>query len=1379
MIQRFLLLALVLFASTTTVLAQNNVPQGINYQCIVRNNQTGDPISNQTVTLLFAIRNGSPTGSVDYQEKHISATNDFGLANLVVGRGQPQINTFAAINWAAGSKYLTVLLETSPNVFDEIGTSELLSVPFALYAQNGGGGGSGDNWGSQTAFTNNGLSGNGLANNPIGLAQQGAQNGQVLKWNGTSWAPADDIQGTGTGGGTVTQVNTGVGLQGGPITTNGTISLTNTGVQAGIHGSATEIPVITVDAQGRITNIEKVIVQPGAVGLNSGNGINVVTNGFNNFTIENTGDLNGNDDVLTNTQHDGDVSGIYNNLQLKANVVTANELANGAVTAQKLSDMGANTGQVLKWNGTAWAPAADEAGNINLNNGAGISITGAAPNFTITNTGDTNPNDDLTTASQANGDVTGPFNNLQIKADAVTSAEIADDAVGSTEILDGSVGSAELAANAVTAIKMADGAVLTVKIANDAVTSAKIADGTISTADVADQAITGNKIDDMNAANGQVLKWNGTTWAPAADNTGNFNVLGGIGISVTPSNNTFVVNNDGDINPADDLTDATQFNGDVTGPYNSIQIRPGAVVNQDMAANSIGTANLINGAVTAAKLNNMNALNGQVLQFNNGAWAPANLAPLGDNWGGQTVVSNNTLSGNGTAGNPLGIAQQGAVDGQLLRWTGATWAPGTLQVGTALVGNGTAANPLNIAQQGAVNGQVLRWNGTAWAPATPAPGDNWGAQTAAVSNRLSGNGTAGSPLDLAQNGAVNGQIMQWNGANWAPANPPAGDNWGSQTVQTAGSELSGNGTNATPIKLAQQGATNGQVLQWNGANWIPANQAAADNWGTQTTVVTARLIGNGTAGNGLDLAPQGAAAGEVLKWNGAAWTPAPDNSGGAGDVYNEGIGIDITGTAPNFVINNSGDLSTTNELQTLSIAGNQLSISSGNTVNLPAAPTYSAGAGIDITGTVITNTGDADANPTNELQNLTIAGTTLSISNGNSVTLPTGTTYNAGAGIDITGNTISNTGDADANATNELQNLSIAGNVLSISNGNSVNLPAAPTYTGGVGIDITGTVVNNTGDLDPTNEIQSLSLTGSVLEISGGNNVDLGPLLNTAGDDWNNNGDHIFNANVGNVGIGINLPAARLHVVGNGESVRLQGNTPSIAFAGAAAPGFLRMTNQSFHMATTDATNIHIQPNGINAIVANGTTGHVGIGEPNLGAAALRVLQKAGGIALQNNNNGNGWEFSASALNGNLELYNNAFGGGLPVGTFLPNGQYLAISDRRLKTDVSILSSGILNKVMALQPMQYRYVAEKSDAQQSIGFMAQDLQTVFPELVGKFIDRETNKEYLNVNYNGISVLAIKAIQEQQVEIETLKKENEALKAQFQSLEARLLQLEKK
>lgn len=1319
--QRFLLSLLFLVAVAFSVAAQS-VPQGINYQCIVRNNQTGDPVTNQTVTILFSVRNGTPNGPVDYQEKHVGSTNDFGLVNLIIGRGQAQVNTFQGINWGAGSKFLTVLLETSPNVFDEIGNSELLSVPFALYAQNGGGGGGNDNWGTQTAFTNNGLTGNGLANNPIGLAAQGAQSGQVLKWNGTAWVPGDDIQGVGTGGGTVTQINTGVGLQGGPVTTTGTISLTNTGVQPGTHGSATEIPVITVDAQGRLTNVDKVIVQPGSVGLNSGNGINVVTNGFNNFTINNTGDLNPNDDVNLTTIHDGDVSGVFNNLQLKANVVTSNELNNGAVTAPKLANMGAANGQILKWNGTAWAPAADESGSINLNSGAGISITGNAPNFTVTNTGDTNPLDDITTLSQANGDVSGPFSNLQIKPDVVTNVEIADNAVGASEIVDGSVGTLELAANAVTTAKVANG------------------------------AVTGEKISPMGAVNGQVIKWNGTTWAPAADQGGNFSVLPGVGIDVAPFGNTFTVSNNGDINPNDDLTITTQFNGDVSGNFDNLQIKPNVIVNGDMAANSIGTNNIINGSVTAVKLSNMNALNGQVLQYNGTVWVPTTPAAQGDNWGAQSVVSNATLTGNGTNALPLGLAQQGAA-----------------------------------------NGQVLQWNNNAWVPATlpPASGDNWGTQTA-----------------------------------------------------TVGAALTGNGTNANPLNLAQQGAANGQVLQWNNNAWTPATlpPAVGDDWGAQAAAVGAALTGDGTNANPLNLAPQGASAGEVLKWNGAAWLPAADNSGGTGDNYSQGAGIQITGTSPNFIITNIGDLSNTNELQDLALVGNTLSISNGNSVVLPAGQNYVEGNGIDITGNVITNIGDLS--PTNELQNLALMGNTLSISNGNSVVLPTGTTYDAGQGIDLSGNVITNTGDLSE--FNELQNLSLVGNTLSITNGNSVMLPAANPYTAGAGINITGNVVTNTGDLDDTNELQELVLNGAVLEITDGNDVDLAPLFAMFGDDWGNDGDHIFNNNTGNVligtnanalgklqvvnnnaaqnaghfvqnggttsavhgastgggaggfftsdagpalltgtgnvGIGVGIPTARLHIVGDGESVRLQGNNPSVIFAqtgaGAGAPGYARMFNLRLALGTSDGSEVALTPNGLNAVVANGL-GKVGIGAPNGTPASLRVQQSEGGIILHNINNGNFWEFSASPFNENLNLFNSAFGAGLPVGAFMANGAYMQLSDRRLKTDITAVAPGVLAKMMQLQVKSYRYKAEKADASSSIGFLAQDVQALFPELVGQIKDQTNGTDYLNVNYTGISVLAVKAIQEQQVEIEALKRENEALRAKFETLEMRLEKLEKR
>jgi hypothetical protein len=128
------LLLLLLLIQSTIVLAQ--VPQGFNYQATVRNS-SGGLIINQNVNFKFNVMQNTPTSVPVYSETHLAPTDDLGAVNLVIGKGTATTGTFSNIDWANGTYYLGIELNTGSG-YVAMGTSQLLSVPYALYAKSSG-----------------------------------------------------------------------------------------------------------------------------------------------------------------------------------------------------------------------------------------------------------------------------------------------------------------------------------------------------------------------------------------------------------------------------------------------------------------------------------------------------------------------------------------------------------------------------------------------------------------------------------------------------------------------------------------------------------------------------------------------------------------------------------------------------------------------------------------------------------------------------------------------------------------------------------------------------------------------------------------------------------------------------------------------------------------------------------------------------------------------------------------------------------------------------------------------------------------------------------------------------------------------------------------
>ncbi len=195
---------------TSYFLLQAQPPLRFSYQSIIRN-PAGQALQNQSVGIRLSILQTSETGTAVYVETHSATTNISGLVTLQVGGGTAVSGNMANINWANGPYFIKT--ETDPeggSNYSITGTSQLLSVPFALYSANGTPGPQGPAGpagpqgatgpaGPQGAIGAQGPAGPAGAQGPTGAAgpqgpqgpsgtfPNGSSPGDMYYWNGSAW----------------------------------------------------------------------------------------------------------------------------------------------------------------------------------------------------------------------------------------------------------------------------------------------------------------------------------------------------------------------------------------------------------------------------------------------------------------------------------------------------------------------------------------------------------------------------------------------------------------------------------------------------------------------------------------------------------------------------------------------------------------------------------------------------------------------------------------------------------------------------------------------------------------------------------------------------------------------------------------------------------------------------------------------------------------------------------------------------------------------------------------------------------------------------------------------------------------------------------------
>ena len=114
------------------------VPQAISYQAVAYDEE-GNVLSNKAVSVQLEILQGSISGAVVYQEVHRTATSSNGVLNLRIGQGETAEYDFSSIDWSQAPYFVRLSMDTQGgDAYKEVAVSQMLSVPYALYAEKAG-----------------------------------------------------------------------------------------------------------------------------------------------------------------------------------------------------------------------------------------------------------------------------------------------------------------------------------------------------------------------------------------------------------------------------------------------------------------------------------------------------------------------------------------------------------------------------------------------------------------------------------------------------------------------------------------------------------------------------------------------------------------------------------------------------------------------------------------------------------------------------------------------------------------------------------------------------------------------------------------------------------------------------------------------------------------------------------------------------------------------------------------------------------------------------------------------------------------------------------------------------------------------------------------